>query len=80
MHCPIMSVIFGKVLYLIPQKMTSQKMQEDQRIPCLHKIEGLSDSRKPLSPTCLPMAEQPSLEKEKAVKEETFNRLSVKQV
>jgi len=70
-----MSRIFGKGLYLIPQKMTSQKMQEDQRIPCLHKIEGLSDSQKPLSPTCLPMAEPPSLEKRKRQLRKNLNRL-----
>jgi len=33
-----------------------------------------------LSSACLPMAEPPTPQKEKAVKEATFNRLSVKQV
>jgi len=71
MCCPIMSVIFGKALYLIPQKMPSKRYG---RFRAYHAYITLTDYQMARSHYL------PAPQKEKAVKEATFNRLSVKKV
>jgi hypothetical protein len=64
MCCPIMSVIFGKALYLIPQKIPPKRYG---RFSACHTYIRFRDyqTASSLSTACLPMAEQPSLEKGK---------------
>jgi len=64
MCCPIMSVIFGKELYLIPQKMPPKRYG---RFRGYHTYIMVTDyqTASSLSTACLPMAESPSFEKRK---------------
>jgi len=51
---------------------TIQKIWEVQGIPCLRKIEGLSDSHKPYHPPVCLWQNHPPLKKKKAVKEKNL--------
>jgi len=56
-----------KAIISYSEENTTQKIWEDQGIPYLHKIEGLSESQLPyLPPVCL-WQNNPPLKKEKAI-------------
>jgi len=75
MCCPIMSVIFGKGLYLVPQKMPPKRYV---RIRIYHAYIRLRDYQTVICPIpCLSAYGRTTLprKKKKAMKDKTFNRL-----